>query len=313
MRPRLSQAELLAAFQGRHVAIYTRRGEAYGVRSYGEALQAYLQRAGIEAEVRDVGLLGLVPHLVRDRRSGGCSVLSTWHGAFAFLNRARSVFVLHGFPSADYRVGSFFVLWLVTLIAARLAWLVISNSTFTQAVNSKIFRIDSDAIWNPLRSGQVTIGFQDLSLRPRRVAFVGRAVPGKNVFEAATAFLRSDLLREWTMQVIGPVEDGKLARLASADPRLQLLGRLSHDDVLEALSGVRVVISLNPVEPYGFVYQEAAACGAVVVAPFLAGATEDLRISYSPRLVLLRELDLASIQEALERAAQRTEEAHLVA
>jgi glycosyltransferase involved in cell wall biosynthesis len=229
------------------------------------------------------------------------------------LNRARSVFVLHGFPSADYRVGSFFVVWLVTLIAARLARLVISNSIFTQTVNSRIFRIDSDAVWNPLRCGQVALGFPNLSLRPRRVAFVGRAVPGKNVFEAASAFLRSERLRGWTMQVIGPVEDGNLARLASCDPRIQLLGRLSHDDVLKELSEVRVMISLNPIEPYGFVYQEAAACGAVVVAPFLAGATEELRVSYSARLVQLHELNLTTIQEALERAAHRTEEAPLVA
>jgi glycosyltransferase involved in cell wall biosynthesis len=97
--------------------------------------------------------------------------------------------------------------------------------------------------------------------------------------------------------------------LASREPRLKLLGRLSHDKVLQELAEVRVVISLNPVEPYGFVYQEAAACGAVVVAPFLAGATEDLRVTYSSRLVLLHDLNLSGIQEALERAASQTEAA----
>lgn len=313
MKRLLSQEEFRTAFHGRRVSIYIKRGEAFGVRSYGEALRDQLRGAGIDAEVRRVGLIRLVRDLVRDRRSGGCSVLSTWHGALGFLNRGGSVFVLHGFPSSAYRVGGFLLLWLLTWVSARLAWLVVSNSSFTQIVNSKIFRIDSDVIWNPLRGGQVELEFPDLSRRPKRLAFVGRAVPGKHVFEAAAAFLRSERLSDWTMLVIGPTEDGNVVRLASAEPRLKLLGRLSHPDVLKELSEVRVVVSLNPVEPYGFVYQEAAACGAVVVAPFLAGATEDLRVAYSSRLVLLHELSLAGIQEALERAASRTDEVRSVA
>jgi hypothetical protein len=187
MKPLLSQAEFLAACSGQHVVIYIRRGEAYGVHSYGGALCDYLRGAGIDAEVRSVGLHRLVRDLLRDRRSGAWSVLSTWHGAFAFLNRTRSAFILHGFPSADHRVGRFFVVWLVSWLSARLARLVISNSSFTQTVNSMIFRIDSDVVWNPLRSGQVNLLLADLSLRPRRLAFVGRAVPGKHVFEAASA------------------------------------------------------------------------------------------------------------------------------
>ncbi len=310
MKPLISQAGFLAACSGHRVTIYIRSNESYGIQTFSDAFRAYLESAAIHTEVRRVGAMSLVRGLIMDRRTYGLSVVSTWHGALAFLNRRGSIYILHGFPTRDYPLARFLFLWFVTWISARLTWLVVSNSTLTHVINSKIFRIESDVIWNPLRSGQVHVSLPslpDLSGRPRRMAFIGRAVPGKHAFEAAETFLRCHDLSNWTMTVIGQVEDARLLQLASREARLQLLGKLPHADALAELRNVRVVVSLNPLEPYGFVYQEAAESGALIVAPALAGAAESLRTSYASRLILLPEFSVGALQDALERAARQSE------
>jgi len=304
----VTQREFFAECAQRGVSIYARKADAYGVRSFCDSFADYLRSEGVRVDVHAVTLLDLVRRLRVDRKRQAMSILSTWHGLFAVLNLSRSVFVLHGFPTRDHSLFRFLRVWIVSWLSSRLAHRILANSSLTQVINSRLFAIDSHVIWNPLRSRSVTLGSPDLSKRSKKMAFVGRAIRAKNAFEAAEVFLSCPGLVNWRMLIIGDLDDERLKLLALTQPRLECTGRISRQAVLEHLRDVRVFISVNPLEPYGFVYQEAALCGTIIVAPSLAGAVEDLRSIYPARLVLLKDVSRDSLAEALDKAARQAED-----
>jgi glycosyltransferase involved in cell wall biosynthesis len=123
---------------------------------------------------------------------------------------------------------------------------------------------------------------------------VGSLTERKNVVRLADAFAQ---LGRGSLTFVG---DGPLrGRLAGRD-RVQLIGRVAHDDVAGWLSAADVVCGPALIEPFGQALLEALACGRSVVATRIGGPPEFVPPGAG---VLVDPLDAGELARALETAA----------
>ena len=123
---------------------------------------------------------------------------------------------------------------------------------------------------------------------------VGALDERKNVVRLADAFAR---LGDGTLTFAG---DGPLRSRLEGRERVQLLGRVPHDEVPRLLSQSRVLAQPSLVEPLGQALLEAMACGRSVVATRIGGPPEFVPPEAG---VLVDPLDVDALARALEQAA----------
>jgi glycosyltransferase involved in cell wall biosynthesis len=123
---------------------------------------------------------------------------------------------------------------------------------------------------------------------------VGALDERKNVVRLADAFARLD---DGTLTYAG---DGPLRAQLEGRDRVNLLGRVPHDEIPRLLAESRVLAQPSLVEPLGQALLEAMACGRSVVATRIGGPPEFVPPEAG---VLVDPLDVDELARALEQAA----------
>jgi glycosyltransferase involved in cell wall biosynthesis len=130
--------------------------------------------------------------------------------------------------------------------------------------------------------------------RPPRFLCVGALAERKNVVRLADAFAR---LPEGTLTFAG---DGPERAALEGRPNVELLGRVTHDEIPRLLAESHVLAQPSLVEPLGQALLEAMACGRSVVATRIGGPPEFVPPGAG---VLVDPLDVDDLARALTTAA----------
>lgn len=129
---------------------------------------------------------------------------------------------------------------------------------------------------------------------PPRFLCVGALAERKNVVRLADAFA---LLPEGRLAFAG---DGPLRSALGGRERVELLGRVPHDEIPRLLADSHVLAQPSRVEPLGQALLEAMACGRSVVATRIGGPPEFVPPEAG---VLVDPLDVDALARALAEAA----------
>jgi len=129
---------------------------------------------------------------------------------------------------------------------------------------------------------------------PPRFLCAGALTERKNVVRLADAFA---LVGEGTLTFAG---DGPLRAQLEGRERVQLLGRVSHDEIPRLLADSHVLCQPSLLEPLGQALIEAMACGRSVVATRIGGPPEFVAPEAG---ILVDPLDVDAIAAAMRRAA----------
>jgi glycogen(starch) synthase len=130
---------------------------------------------------------------------------------------------------------------------------------------------------------------------PPRFLCVGGLDERKNVVRLADAFAR---LPEGTLTFAG---DGPLRSALAGRERVELVGRVAHDEIPRLLAESHVLAQPSLIEPLGQALLEAMACGRSVVATRIGGPPEFVPPEAG---VLVDPLDVDEIARALGQAAE---------
>ena len=129
---------------------------------------------------------------------------------------------------------------------------------------------------------------------PPRFLCVGALAERKNVVRLADAFAR---LPEGTLTFAG---DGALRGALAGRERVELVGRVPHDEIPRLLAESHVLAQPSLVEPLGQALLEAMACGRSVVATRIGGPPEFVPPEAG---VLVDPLDVDELARGLAQAA----------
>jgi glycosyltransferase involved in cell wall biosynthesis len=132
---------------------------------------------------------------------------------------------------------------------------------------------------------------------PTRFLAIGALDERKNVVRLADAFARAELDGA-TLTFAG---DGPLRRSLAGRERVQLLGRVSHDEVARLVAQSHVVCQPSLLEPLGQALLEGLASGRSVVATRIGGPPEFVPPEAG---ILVDPLDVDALAGALARAAE---------
>jgi glycosyltransferase involved in cell wall biosynthesis len=130
---------------------------------------------------------------------------------------------------------------------------------------------------------------------PPRFLCVGALEERKNVVRLADAFAR---LPEGTLTFAG---DGPLRPELAGRERVELVGRVPHDEIPRLLAESHVLAQPSLVEPLGQALLEAMACGRSVVATRIGGPPEFVPPEAG---FLVDPLDVDALARALAQAAE---------
>ena len=129
---------------------------------------------------------------------------------------------------------------------------------------------------------------------PPRFLCAGALTERKNVVRLADAFA---LLGEGTLTFAG---DGPLRAQLEGRERVQLLGRVAHDEIPRLIADSHVLCQPSLLEPLGQALLEAMACGRSVVGTRIGGPPEFVPPEAG---ILVDPLDVEAIAAAMRRAA----------
>ena len=223
------------------------------------------------------------------------------------IHTGRKIYFLHGF----FNVQSYGIV--KTLAATTLtkqmtdnADYVIANSSFTAAVNQRIWNISVDGISH--------LGVDDDFIEKviptakrnsdelKKILYVGRLAVSKHVERVIKAVaLLEPSFYELIIAGDGPerVKIEKLARDLKVNVRF--LGRVEHDKIAELYKKCGTFISLCESESYGLTYAEALLAGCKIVCPVTGGQVEFL-MNYPDRVSFVDVLDIRSIADGIKKS-----------
>lgn len=229
-----------------------------------------------------------------------------------FLNRLKDntvgVYYLHGFFNFEsYGVvrtllSVFFQKWIVAN-----ADLTIANSSFTAALNRRMWKIRSDGVASP----GVSQIYADQLMKTREsdkektILFVGRLVKSKGIDRIIAAFRyfeNSDEGCGYRLKIVGdgPLEEKLRNQIRPVCTRIDFLGKTSKNDMYKLYRQAKVFISLNETEPYGIVFLEALLAGCKIVCPNTGGQLEFLR-DYPESVAFVNPYDPDDIQNGMRK------------
>ncbi len=131
-----------------------------------------------------------------------------------------------------------------------------------------------------------------------------RLVEKKGVETAIQAMARLDSRRRLLIAGTGPLEERlrRLAQQLGIDDRVEFLGAVPHDRVLQLMAGSRLVLVPSHWEAFGMVCLEAMICGKAIVGSSNGGIAEIVIEGETGRLVPAR--DPLALAEALQSCLQ---------
>jgi len=150
-----------------------------------------------------------------------------------------------------------------------------------------------------------------LQLPKRYFLYVGRLVAAKGVFELLDAYakLEPGLRAEWGLVVVGDgaARQQLVQRAANISPSaIRFSGFVQKDDLAAFYALAEVLIFPTRSDTWGFVVNEAMACGLPVVATAVAGCVADLlEDGWNGKVVSTK--DSAQLSSAMEYLALREE------
>ena len=221
-------------------------------------------------------LLGEVPHVL---------FVSGW--AIPIFNRYRDEVRAAGgkvFAMSDGNAAS----WWVTILRAirfRLKYRAKYDGYFVPGVSGfrlfRVFGVRPQKIATGLYSADASLFHDGLPLqrREKRMLFVGRFEPVKNVVALCEAFRDAQGARNgWRLDLYGC---GSLRDRMRDGEGIFIHDFLQPAQLAEAYRGARVFVLPSVREPWGLVVHEAALSGCVLLLSHCIGAAEDLMGKYN--------------------------------
>ena len=184
-----------------------------------------------------------------------------------FFKRNRTILLLHGFIGLyEYSYIPFLLKNMFFKVVSNRSE-VWSNSYITANINLMLWSIKTQRILYPSQFERKSSTFLK---RDIDFLFVGRNTRAKNIALAAR------VVKEYNVQ---NGESKKLTVVSNSLPKINdnlidFRGLVQRGEVLELMIRSKVFISLNTLEPYGIVYEEALAHGCLVVSPVHTGFFE---------------------------------------
>lgn len=209
-------------------------------------------------------------------------ISSLWYSLFFLHNKVKKIHLVHGFTNlSNYNFFKFFTMIIFDKIIYRKFDFILSNSEFTKLINKEIFGLESNGIFNiGLNSN---ISFKENILKTENTEhkktflYVGRLVKAKNVDLIIKSF-KELTNKNFELQIIGyGNEEANLKKIAKDDARIKFIGQINNEQLDTYYWNADVFISLNPVEPYGITFLEAAARGTFIIAPSTGGQLDILK------------------------------------
>lgn len=222
------------------------------------------------------------------------------------IQTGKKVYFLHGFFNVQsYGIVKTLAATALTHKMTSYADSVIANSSFTAAINQRIWNIQVDGVAHLAVDEEfiskirqpATRGIDEL----KRILFVGRLAISKHVEKIIKAV---SLLSPDTYELViagdGP-EKEKLEKLSQdLKVNIKFLGRVEHENIASLYQKCGVSISLCESEAFGLTYVEALLSGCKIVCPVTGGQVEFL-MRFQDRVSFVNVLDPYSIKSGIER------------
>lgn len=185
-------------------------------------------------------------------------------------NKALYVAVLHGFPcTINGRLKANLVNF-VARYSRKHFDKVVTVSFLSFAINKKINRITCDKV---IHNGCSLISSECSINRDIDFIYIGRLFRDKEIEMIANAFIRAKKMNHNLKFVVagyGEFEESfKNGKFKC--PGIEFIGKLSQNDVKKYLSRSKFFISMNPLEPFGTVFNEAVINGCNIVTQNTSG------------------------------------------
>ncbi len=220
------------------------------------------------------------------------------------IQTGKKVYFLHGFFNVQsYGIAKTLAATALTQKMTSYADCVIANSSFTAAINQRIWNIHVDgvahlAVDEDFLSKVNRIGSRT-SDEQKRVLFVGRLAVSKHVERIIQAVsLMSKNSYELIIAGDGPEKQNLLHKAKELNVNAKFIGRVEHDQISTIYRRCGVFVSLSESEPYGLTYAEALLSGCQIVCPSTGGQVEYL-MKYSDRTHFIDVLDPESIARGI--------------
>ncbi|WP_434677265.1 glycosyltransferase family 4 protein [Pseudomonas sp. R1-18] len=190
----------------------------------------------------------------------------------------------------------------ITPILASRAKTVVTCSNFSRGEISRFYGIEESKFL--VLHAAVSEGFQTRTPQPEGPQYllaVSSPAAHKNFNRMIQAFLSLRGFPDLQLRIVGAVThifaNPDLQRLASRDPRIRFLGRLTDAELIEQYQGASAFVFPSLYEGFGIPPLEAQACGCPVVAANAASIPEVLQAS----ALYFDPLDVSHMAAAMQR------------
>lgn len=188
------------------------------------------------------------------------------------FNKCKYIQVLHGFPC---QINSKFKAWIVNNTAKyskKYFDFVVTVSFLSYAINKKLNLIECDKV---IYNGCNFIPNTSAENKQIDFIYIGRLFRDKGVEMIADAFVRLKNKDPKFNCVIAGY--GELEHVFKQDKYtnsgVEFIGKLTQEQVHEKLSKSKFFISMNPLEPFGIVFNEALLCGCNIITQSSSGCS----------------------------------------
>lgn len=282
--------KILEFIDRRSVTILLPQKESYGVRVFCLAFKAELELSGVDAHLESQSPWSVIKSFWAD--PSRIFVLNLQYLPWSIFFRNRSIVLIHGFPvRSKYRFLRYWKTVWATWLGCKFSGLVIANSGLTREINENFFSIPSDVVWNPNITSTRLIKCVSLSeeFKPS-LLFAGRISLSKG-FEKLISHIDALGSKYSKITIIGP-DPQRLTKKLKKYANVSVIGSIAPSEVYSQMQAHDIFVSLNFLEPYGLVYQEAENAGCIVVCPFHTGFSEVSRSEQIVRILSSSEDDI---------------------
>lgn len=222
------------------------------------------------------------------------------------IHTGKKVYFLHGFFNVQsYGIAKTLAATALTKKMCSYADCVIANSSFTAAVNQRIWNIHVDGIAHLGVDGgfisSVTPTVRRNEEQLKRILFVGRLAKSKHVERIIKAVSLLDKASyEFVIAGDGPEREKLEKYLKDLSVNARFLGRVEHDQISNLYKDCGTFISLCESETFGLTYAEALLSGCKIVCPITGGQVGFL-MNYPDRVSFVDVLNPTSIAMGIDR------------
>lgn len=128
----------------------------------------------------------------------------------------------------------------------------------------------TELIYNLMNDGVYNLPFVPFELKKNQIVFAANLHPEKNVLGFLRIIQKVDLPKDWTVKLIG---DGVQMNLMKSfinenhlEDQVQLLGKVSFDEVMQTMSESKIFCLTSKNEPFGLVLVEAMFNSCILLA-----------------------------------------------